>query len=232
MAHLNEIDLVRGAADSGGPPGDDNHSIVNAHHRVSYPASPICRANLLRMARIEDYALIGDTNSAGLVSRNGSIDWLCFPRFDSDACLGALLDEKRGGHWRLSPARGGYKIRRSYHGNSLVLTTTFDGDGDSVMVVDCMPLSADASGKPRGISPDRALLRVVRGLRGSTDMVMELSPRFDYGRSVPWIYEEGDVLEAAVGPDALDVSATVGLDVEGGDIRASFEVSEGDAAAF
>src|SRR3954465_15972612 len=112
--------------------------------------------------RIEDYGLIGDLQTAALVGRDGSIDWLCLPRFDAPACFAALLGDERAGLWRLAPAAGGLSARRRYRGDSLVLETEWDPPGGTVRVVDAMP--------PRGEAAD--VIRVVEGVSGRVPMRM------------------------------------------------------------
>src|SRR5215212_8518917 len=131
--------------------------------------------------RIEDYALIGDTHTAALVGRDGSIDWLCLPRFDAPACFAALLGTPDNGRWLLAPAAGGRATRRSYMDRALVLTTERETDTGAVRVTDFMP--------PRKDTPN--LVRIVEGVRGQVDMTMELVLRFDYGRVVPWLNRVG-----------------------------------------
>ena len=122
-------------------------------------------------SRIEDYALIGDCQTAALVGRDGSIDWLCFPRFDSGACFAALLGTAEHGRWQIAPADPIRKTTRSYRNNTLVLDTTFETDTGTVTLTDCMPI--------RTGQPD--LVRVVRGVRGRVRLRTELVVRFDYG---------------------------------------------------
>jgi GH15 family glucan-1,4-alpha-glucosidase len=144
-------------------------------------------------ARIEDYALIGDLQTAALVDRSGSIDWLCFPRFDSGACFAALLGTPDNGRWLLAPAGGGRPSRRYLH-ETMVLETIWETDDGVVRVLDFMP--------PRGIAPD--IVRIVEGIRGRVHMQSELVIRFDYGRIVPWVQRrDGDTRVATAGPDAL-----------------------------
>src|SRR5579863_9272279 len=127
-------------------------------------------------ARIEDYALIGDLETAALVDRDGSIDWLCWPHFGSPACFAALLGEAEHGHWLICPQADSRSTRR-YVDHTLVLETTFETGEGVATVTDFMP--------PRGHNPD--VVRIVRGVHGCVDMRMELVLRFDYGRTVPWV---------------------------------------------
>ena len=120
---------------------------------------------------IEDYALVGDLQSAALVSRDGSIDWLCLPRFDSEACFAALLGDERYGYWQIAPARDFTRIRRRYRPGTLVLETEFTTASGVVRLVDCMP--------PRAGDP--VLIRLIEGVAGRVDMRMTLAARFEYG---------------------------------------------------
>ncbi len=174
------------------------------------------------MALIEDYALIGDLETAALVSREGAIDWLCFPRFDSGALFAALLGTEDNGHWTIQPA-GEFRPRgRRYRGETLVLETELETDSGVVRLVDFMP--------PRDINPD--VVRIVEGVRGRVDMRMELVIRFDYGWIVPWVRTVEDTLLAIAGPDALLLRTPVKH--EGRDMRtvAEFTVSEGERVPF
>jgi GH15 family glucan-1,4-alpha-glucosidase len=173
-------------------------------------------------APIEDYALIGDTHTAGLVSREGSIDWLCLPRFDSPACFAALLGDRSNGHWLLAPAGGVREVRRRYQGDTLVLETEYrTGDG-VVRVVDCMP--------PRQWDPDVA--RVVEGIKGRVRMRMELTIRFDYGSIVPWVRHVDGALHAVAGPDSVWLRTPVPVWGENWTTLADFTVAEGERAPF
>src|SRR5829696_5989382 len=125
--------------------------------------------------RIEDYALIGDCQTAALVGRDGSIDWLCFPRFDSGACFAALLGDQSHGRWKISPLGEVRSSSRRYLNGTLILESRSTTDEGEVALVDFMP--------PRGQQPD--VVRIVRGLRGDVRMSMELVIRFDYGSIVP-----------------------------------------------
>jgi GH15 family glucan-1,4-alpha-glucosidase len=171
---------------------------------------------------IEDYALIGDTQTAALVGRNGSIDWLCLPRFDSGACFAALLGGEEHGRWMIEPAAPARAVERRYRPASLVLETEFTTDGGVVRVVDCMP--------PRAAAPD--VVRVVEGVRGRVRMSMELILRFDYGRVVPWVRRRDDLLLAVAGPDAVTLAAPLPLRGENLTTRADFEVGEGESVPF
>jgi GH15 family glucan-1,4-alpha-glucosidase len=143
--------------------------------------------------RIEDYALIGDLQTAALVGRDGSIDWLCVPRFDSGACFASLLGDERHGRWLLTPAGEVTAIRRRYRSCTLVLETEMDTAEGTVRIVDFMP--------PRGRYPD--IVRIVEGVRGQVPMRMQLVIRFDYGTAVPWVRRRSGGLTAIAGPDAL-----------------------------
>jgi GH15 family glucan-1,4-alpha-glucosidase len=179
-------------------------------------------------ARIEDYGLIGDTHSCGLVGLDGSIDWLCLPRFDSGSVFARLLDPAAG-HWRIAPADKAVVSRR-YRPESMVLETTFEAGGGVVTLTDCLPLEERYDPRlPRSLTPEDVIARVVTGVRGTVRMEMEYAPRFDYGHVVPWfsVTDDGTVV-AIGGPDALDLRAPIELDVENAVVRASFEVREGE----
>ncbi len=171
---------------------------------------------------LEDYALLGDTESAALVSAHGSIDWLCFPRFDSPACFSALLGTPDHGRWLLAPSDGRRSTRRAYRDGGLVLETHYETEGGAVSVVDCMP--------PRDGLPD--LVRVVRGDAGRVEMRMELVIRFDYGHIIPWVRRVEGRTVALGGPDGLVLTTPV--PVHGEELRtlATFVVSEGDEVPF
>ena len=172
--------------------------------------------------RIEDYALIGDTHTAALVGRNGSLDWLCLPRFDSGACFAALLGDERHGRWLLSPAGAVRKTRRRYRPGTLVLETEFETEEGVVRITDCMPV--------RQQYPD--VLRVVEGVRGRVPMRMELIIRFDYGSIVPWVRNIEGTLYAVGGPDALCLRTPAETRGEGLTTVADFTVKEGQRVPF
>ncbi|MDQ0381232.1 glycoside hydrolase family 15 protein [Amycolatopsis thermophila] len=174
------------------------------------------------MIPIEDYALLGDLHTAALVSRAGAVDWLCLPRFDSAAGFAALLHDEHAGTWRLAPASGGPATRRSYRGDTLVLSSEWDTAEGTVRVVDFMP--------PRRDGPD--LVRIVEGVSGRVPMRMTLRPRFDYGDIVPWLRTEQGRHVAVAGPDALWLSAPVPVEHSGGAFHARFGVAPGERAEF
>ena len=172
--------------------------------------------------RIEDYAMVGDLQTAALIGADGSADWLCFPRFDSPACFAALLGEEANGRWRIAPSSGGRCTGRRYIGHTLVLETEWETPEGTVRVVDCMP--------PRGMAPD--LVRVVEGVEGRVEVTSELGIRFDYGHVTPWITVEGREVRAVAGPDALWLRASVPHEERGDGIISRFAVSEGERIPF
>jgi GH15 family glucan-1,4-alpha-glucosidase len=173
---------------------------------------------------IEDYALIGDTQSVALVGRDGSFDWMCLPRFDSPACFAALLGDGRHGRWKLAPPDGvPVRSERRYRDGTLVLETTFTTPGGRVRVVDCMP--------PRDRTPD--VVRVVEGLDGEVAMHLELVIRFDYGSIMPWVRRLPDGrLSAIAGADALVLESGVETHGEGPSTVADFVVRPGQRIPF
>ena len=174
------------------------------------------------MARIEDYALIGDCETAALVSRDGSIDWLCWPDFASEACFAALLGDEENGRWRIAPAEGEWKCSRKYRDHTLILETTFEGPEGAVRLIDLMPV--------RGTNSD--VVRIVEGVRGKMPIRMELVLRFDYGRTIPWVTHIEGGVRAIAGPNLAVLHASV--PVHGEDLKtvAEFTVSEGERVWF
>ena len=173
--------------------------------------------------RIEDYGLIGDLQTAALVGRNGSIDWLCFPRFDSGACFAALLGNDENGRWLLAPDCEIERVERRYREHSLVHELDFHTEHGSVRIIDFMP--------PRGDAPD--VVRIVEGLEGSVPMRMELVLRFDYGRIVPWVRRlEDDTRIAIAGPDAVAFRTPVDVRGENLSTVADFTVEAGERIPF
>jgi GH15 family glucan-1,4-alpha-glucosidase len=173
-------------------------------------------------SRIEDYAIIGDTHTAALVGKDGSIDWLCVPRFDSGAVFAALLGTEDHGRWQLAPAGGLQKVERRYRGETLVLETTFHTDDGVVRVVDCMPI--------RGKSVD--LVRIVEGISGRVPMHMDLRLRFDYGQNLPWVTGLDGRLHGTAGPDSVVVSSPVLIEGAGLSSVSDFVVGAGENVPF
>ncbi len=173
-------------------------------------------------SKIEDYALIGDCLTSALVGKDGSVDWLCLPRFDSPACFAALLGGPDNGRWRIAPTGEIKATRRRYRGDTLVLETEFETAEGVVRLVDFMP--------PRGEAPD--LVRIVEGVRGRVPMHLEFILRFDYGSIVPWVRRADDGLTAIAGPDMIRLVAGVPVQGENMTTVADFEVAEGQRIPF
>jgi GH15 family glucan-1,4-alpha-glucosidase len=172
--------------------------------------------------RIEDYGLIGDCEAAALVSRTGSIDWLCFPRFDSDACFAALLGTPEHGRWQIAPEGEVREVHRRYRDDTLILETTFVTDAGAVTLIDWMP--------PRTRTPD--LARIVRGVSGTVRMRSELIIRFDYGRTIPWVRRTQHGIRAVAGPNTLHCLTPVELVGSDHTTVATFEVNAGQEVPF
>jgi len=174
-------------------------------------------------ARIEDYAMIGDCETAALVSKMGSIDWLCLPRFDAPACFAALLGTEENGRWSIAPTEVVRKVERAYIEDTLVLETDFSVDSGEAAIIDFMP--------PRDGSSN--IVRIIEGRRGHVEFEIDLVIRFDYGRSVPWVSQDGTgKLTAVAGPHRLTLESPV--DLTGADLhsKAKIVVSEGERIAF
>jgi GH15 family glucan-1,4-alpha-glucosidase len=183
--------------------------------------------------RIEDYAFLSDMESAALVSRHGSVDWLCMPRFDAAACFCALLHNDGAGRWSIRPREQARDIQRRYRGDTLVLETTFICDGGKVSVVDCLALGEASSPEdPRAVFPEHVFVRLVTGIEGEVDMQMDYRPRFDYGSITPWFREHHGVAQAVGGPDALDLFSTLQLRVDNVGVRRDFSVRAGEQVPF
>jgi GH15 family glucan-1,4-alpha-glucosidase len=174
--------------------------------------------------KIEDYAFLSDTQTGALVSRDGCVDWLCFPRFDSPACFASLLGDKANGHWVFFPREKIEKTARRYRGDTLILETEIETKSGAVRLIDFMP--------PRGENPD--IIRIVEGVRGKVAMQMEMVIRFDYGQIVPWVRRRKrfEGLEAIAGPDGLILRTPI--ETRGKDLTtvAEFTVREGDQIPF
>ena len=176
-----------------------------------------------RSAKIEDYALIGDCHAAALVNRNGSIDWLCLPRFDSPACFAALLGKSENGCWRIAPKGEVRESWRHYRGETLILETEFRTASGAVRLIDFMPMGA----------PDRSIHRIVEGIAGEVEMAMELVVRFDYGRLIPWVQRGEDNLWTAVaGPHRLTLHTPISHRGENLKTIAEFTVKAGERIPF
>ncbi|TRW43729.1 glycoside hydrolase family 15 protein [Georgenia yuyongxinii] len=174
------------------------------------------------MQRIEDYAPIGDLHTVALVGRDGSIDWLCLPRFDSPACFAALLADEEAGMWRIAPAGAGSCTRRRYRGDSLILETEWDTPDGTLRLIDTMPVR----------DREADVVRIVEGVSGRVPVRMEMRLRFDYGHIVPWVKRHGREISAIAGPDAVWLDTAAPL--QGQDLAtvAEFEVEAGQRVPF
>jgi GH15 family glucan-1,4-alpha-glucosidase len=173
-------------------------------------------------SRIEDYALIGDLQTCALVGRDGSIDWLCVPDFDSPACFAALLGTDDHGRWKIAPRSAVRDVKRRYRGDSLILETEMECDAGRVRIIDFMPTRTTVAD----------LVRIVEGIEGTVPMRMELTVRFDYGSIVPWVRAVDGGMRAIAGPDTLFCRADVPLRGEGYSTVAEFDVAPGESVTF
>jgi GH15 family glucan-1,4-alpha-glucosidase len=176
----------------------------------------------LHGARIEDYCMIGDCETAALVSREGSIDWLCWPSFSAAACFAALLGTRDHGFWQIAPKGKVKAIRREYVGHTLIVETTFETREGEVCLIDFMP--------PR--EKHSHVVRIVRGIRGRVAMQMDLAIRFDYGRTIPWVTRTGEGVRAIAGTDMVTLRTKARLRGEGMTTRSDFTVRKGQTMAF
>jgi GH15 family glucan-1,4-alpha-glucosidase len=174
------------------------------------------------VSRIEDYGLLSDLQSAALVSREGSVDWCCLPRFDSPACFAALLGDRNNGRWRIAPEQHAVCTERRYRPNTVVLEAVFETSEGSVRLIDFMP--------PRGEAP--AIVRIVEGVEGQVTMRSELVFRFDYGHVVPWVRRLDRALVAIAGPDALCLRTPAELRGENLTTVSEFSVGPGNRIPF
>ncbi len=174
------------------------------------------------MQRIEDYALIGDCETAALVGRNGSIDWLCWPAFDSDACFAAILGTHKNGRWLIAPSENALRISRRYLGNTLILETRFETKSGTLALIDFMP--------PRGKASD--IVRLVRGVSGTVKMRMELVIRFGFGADIPWVRRIDHSLMAIAGQDMIVLRTPVESRGENLTTVSDFEVTAGATIPF
>jgi GH15 family glucan-1,4-alpha-glucosidase len=171
---------------------------------------------------IESYAVIGDCETAALVGLDGSIDWLCWPDFSSDACFARIVGTEENGRWLIAPAVEVTKTTRKYRDHTLILETTFETAEFAVMLVDFMPI--------RGTNSD--IVRIVKGIRGNTPMKMEMSLRFDYGATVPWVTRFEDGIRAIAGPDLVVLRTKAPLVGEGLKTVSEFTVKDGESIEF
>jgi GH15 family glucan-1,4-alpha-glucosidase len=172
--------------------------------------------------RIEDYALLGDTQAAALVCSDGSVDWMCLPRFDSGACFAALLGEPKHGRWRICPTSEVRAMRRRYRPDTLILETEFTTEDGVLRLTDCMP--------PRDERPN--LVRQVECVRGKVRTRFELTCRFDYGSVVPWVRNYNSGLHLIGGPDSLVLHSDVPVTHSDGDVYSEFELKAGERKSF
>jgi GH15 family glucan-1,4-alpha-glucosidase len=166
---------------------------------------------------IEDYALIGDGETAALISKDGSIDWLCWPRFDSDACFAALLGRPENGRWIIKPVTPGI-VKRRYRSDTLVLETEYICETGTVRVIDFMPMRQQSS----------VVIRIVEGVSGTVSIRMELCVRGNYGAVPPWFERVGETFIGCAGAGRFSASGTFGMQVEGEDLTAEFDVAKGE----
>jgi GH15 family glucan-1,4-alpha-glucosidase len=171
---------------------------------------------------LEHYAIVGDTHTAAVIGDDGNVDWLCLPRFDSASCFAALLGTEEHGVWSMRPEDDVVGTSRRYRGPTMILETDVQTATGSVRLVDFMPIRSE---HPR-------LVRVVEGLSGSVAMTTTMRPRFDYGRTRPWVQRDGHVVVAQAGPSALELRSEVPLDSDGPEISATFRVDAGERFAF
>lgn len=172
--------------------------------------------------RIEDYALIGDCQTAALVDNAGSIDWLCWPAFSSEACFAKLLGSEENGYWKIAPNEGEWKTSRKYREHTLIVETVFESDAGAVRLTDFMPV--------RGKNSD--VVRIVEGIRGTVKICMELCLRFDYGRSIPWVTRIEKGVRAIAGPNLAVLRCQVETHGENLKTIAEFQIAPGEQQAF
>lgn len=190
--------------------------------RVNTTAAATAGPPLPPPAHIADYAVIGDLHTVGLIHRNGSLDWLCLPDFDSPACFARLVGDQENGHWRIAPAGAGDADERRYHDDSMVLESTWSTSTGSVRVIDFMPMREGRT----------EVVRIVEGLSGSVDMRSTVRFRFDYGHIVPWLRHPDGYLVAVAGPDAVWLRTDVPLDSADYATVSDFTVTAGDRVPF
>jgi GH15 family glucan-1,4-alpha-glucosidase len=174
--------------------------------------------------RIEDYGLIGNCRTCALVSRDGAIDWLCLPRFDSGACFAALIGTRDNGRWRLGAAEADARVTRSYRDGSVIIDTIIETGSGQARVTDFMPIG----------EANNTIIRIAEGISGSVDLHLDLTLRFDYGSAIPWVIglEDQSGLQAVCGPDRVTVFSTIPLVSEHMATTASFSVGPGQRQVF
>ena len=172
--------------------------------------------------RIEDYALIGDRRSAALVARDGAIDWLCWPHFDSDACFAALLGDERHGRWQIAPRDTPNRTFRRYLGDTLILETRHETATGTVCITDLMPIG----------TTHRAVIRKVVGEAGAIEMTFDLALRFDYGSIPPWLRVEPRTVRGIIGPDLVVLRSPIDITRAAERIVAGFTIGAGDSITF
>src|SRR6185437_1052238 len=215
---------LAGGPDCGPPtgvqcwPGAPRAAPLRLHVNASAGSSGSDRRSML----IEDYALLSNLHTAALVSRDGSVDWLCLPRFDSAACFAALLGRPEHGRWLIAPSGEPRSVRRRYLPETLVLETTFEAEDGAVRLLDFMPPGRD----------ETVLARIVEGLEGEVEISTELELRFEYGSAVPWVRRQDGTWLAVVGPNAVRIES--GIELEGRDFMSvgSATVAAGERLAF
>src|SRR5262249_21972491 len=173
-------------------------------------------------SRIEDYGLIGDMKGSALVSRYADIDWLCVPRFESDASLASLLGRDEHGRWAIRPTTRMRTHEQRYRGDTLVLETDIECDGGKFRVIDFMPPGTERSD----------VVRIVEGLSGEVFLEMILEARFGYGSSIPWIKHQDDVISIIAGPDALHLRSSVEVKTSASRVSALFRIKQGETVTF
>jgi GH15 family glucan-1,4-alpha-glucosidase len=173
---------------------------------------------------IDEYAIIGDCRTAALVGLRGSIDWLCWPRFDSPACLASLLGDSSHGRWSITPTHGSWRNTRAYRENTLILETLFESSQGAFAIIDLMPVNQTHS----------SVVRIVEGRASSVQVRMNLTLRFDYGSSIPWVYrlEEGGGIVAIAGPNLATLRTSAKLAGENLSTTAEFSIDAGERVAF
>jgi GH15 family glucan-1,4-alpha-glucosidase len=173
-------------------------------------------------SKIEEYALLSDCRSAALVDCQGSVDWLCLPRYDSDAVFAALLGTHENGFWKISPAAPYRAVRRSYRGNTLVVDTELTCDAGTIVITDFMPIREDGPG----------LVRIVTGKEGTVRVRSEVAFRFNYGKTVPWVRKHNDGIKAIAGPDCLTLATHAPLHGERLRTVSDFVIRKGEKVPF